>query len=234
MNASAPKYKVLRMRGAMLAFMLSVSCAAAETFKTRVEPLDGEKWWGAATTLGDIMPFPADTKSFDLLKNDFGNQASPLLLSSKGRYVWSEEPFSFKFEKGALVLESRFEKLSARGDGAGTLKSAFLSASKNHFPPDGELPQKIFFTERRAIAGLEPARNRNRAGILKCARTMRERSLPRGPFIAGGGWDGYCGMLKFGADKFPYSEENAPACPSQTFRQTGRIRADRKTAAFKL
>ncbi len=89
------------MRGAMLAFILSVSCAAAETFKTRVEPLDGEKWWGAATTLGDIMPFPTDTKSFDLLKNDFGNQASPLLLSSKGRYVWSEEPFSFKFEKGA-------------------------------------------------------------------------------------------------------------------------------------
>lgn len=85
----------------MLAFILSVSCAAAETFKTRVEPLDGEKWWGAATTLGDIMPFPTDTKSFDLLKNDFGNQASPLLLSSKGRYVWSEEPFSFKFEKGA-------------------------------------------------------------------------------------------------------------------------------------
>ena len=143
----------------MLAFMLSVSCAAAETFKTRVEPLDGEKWWGAATTLGDIMPFPADTKSFDLLKNDFGNQASPLLLSSKGRYVWSEEPFSFKFEKGALVLESRFEKLSVRGDGAGTLKSAFLSASKNHFPPDGKIPPEIFFSKPHFNTWIELVRN---------------------------------------------------------------------------
>lgn len=191
------------MRGAMLAFMLSVSCAAAETFKTRVEPLDGEKWWGAATTLGDIMPFPADTKSFDLLKNDFGNQASPLLLSSKGRYVWSEEPFSFKFEKGALVLESRFEKLSARGDGAGTLKSAFLSASKNHFPPDGKIPPEIFFSKPHFNTWIELVRNQNQADILKYARAIRENGFPCGVFMVDGGWDRYYGMLEFRADKFP-------------------------------
>lgn len=134
----------------MLAFMLSVSCAAAETFKTRVEPLGGEKWWGAATTLGDIMPFPADTKNFDLLKNDFGNQASPLLLSSKGRYVWSEEPFSFKFEKGALVLESRFEKLSARGDGAGIPpKRVFKRAKKPLSAERGTSAENIFYRTAR-------------------------------------------------------------------------------------
>ena len=216
----------------MPALILSFSRAVPGAFKIRVEPLGGEKRRKVAAAFGYRISFPAGAKNFRLPKNRFAKRVSPLTLSSEGGNLWLANPFSFRVENGAPALEP--EKLSARGGGAGTLKSAFLSASKNHFPPDGELPQKIFFTERRAIAGLEPARNRNRAGILKCARTMRERSLPRGPFIAGGGWDGYCGMLKFGADKFPYSEENAPACPSQTFRQTGRIRADRKTAAFKL
>lgn len=219
------------MKGAMPALILSLSRALAGTFKTRVEPLGGEKRRRIAAAFGYLIYFPAGAKNFRLPKNRFAKRFSPLTLSSGGRNLWLANPFSFKVENGAPALEP--EKLPARGGGAFP-RRAFLSAQKNRSPPNGELPQKIFFTERRAIAGLEPARNRNRAGILKCARTMRERSLPRGPFIAGGGWDGYCGMPKFGADKFPYSEENAPAYPSQTFRQTGRIRADRKTAAFKL
>lgn len=216
----------------MLAFMLSVSCAAAETFKTRVEPLGGEKRRKVAAAFGYRIAFPAGAKNFRLPKNRFAKRVSPLTLSSEGGNLWLANPFSFRVENGAPALEP--EKLSARGGGAGIPPKRVFKRAKKPLSAERGTSAENIFTERRAIAGLEPARNRNRAGILKCARTTRERSLPRGPFIAGGGWDGYCRMLKFGADKFPYSEENAPACPSQTFRQTGRIRADRKTAAFKL
>lgn len=206
------------MKGAMPALILSFSRAVPGAFKIRVEPLGGEKRRKVAAAFGYRIAFPAGAKNFRFPKNIFAKRVSPLTLSSEGGNLWLANPFSFRVENSAPALEP--EKLPARGGGAGIPPKRVFKRAKNRSPPNGELPQKIFFTERRAIAGLEPARNRNRAGILKCARTMRERSLPRGPFIAGGGWDGYCGMPKFGADKFPYSEENAPAFPSQTFRKT--------------
>lgn len=163
------------MKGAMPALILSFSRAVPGAFKIRVEPLGGEKRRKVAAAFGYRIAFPAGAKNFRLPKNRFAKRFSPLTLSSGGRNLWLANPFSFKVENGAPALEP--EKLPARGGGAFP-RRAFLSAQKNRFPSNGELPQKIFFTERRAIAGLEPARNRNRAGILKCARTHARKEPP--------------------------------------------------------
>lgn len=130
--------------------MLSVSCAAAETFKTRVEPLGGEKWWKVAAAFGYRIAFPAGAKNFRLPKNRFAKRVSPLTLSSEGGNLWLANPFSFKFEKGALVLESRFEKLSARGDGAGIPpKRVFKRAKKPLSAERGTSAENIFYRTAR-------------------------------------------------------------------------------------
>jgi hypothetical protein len=52
----------------------------------------GEKWFGRAVNEAHFMPFK-EGYSINLYGDNKGNQSSPLVLSSAGRYIWSDEPF---------------------------------------------------------------------------------------------------------------------------------------------
>jgi hypothetical protein len=60
-----------------------------------------EWWWGGAVADGQLMPFgrfshsrnPATSAGFANDDNRGANQSAPLLVSSAGRYVWSDRPF---------------------------------------------------------------------------------------------------------------------------------------------
>ena len=78
-----------------------------------VESLPGERWWGGFVALGNRMPFGEELAEQDLSKSNYNNQSVPLLLSSEGRYVWSERPFRFRIEEGNLVVDSDYR--SGRG-----------------------------------------------------------------------------------------------------------------------
>ena len=64
--------------------------------KTEIKSLDGEKWWGMATGRGEEMPFNEKSRKINLNIHHGGSQASPLLISNKGRYIWSEKPFAME------------------------------------------------------------------------------------------------------------------------------------------
>ena len=185
---------------ALFSFFCTALFAAKNT--TVVEPFDDEKWWGAATALGHHMPLGDNTKSFNLGKHHYSNQAAPLLISSKGRYVWSEKPFAFQMKDGRLVLVSEFEKLSAVKAGE-TLKDAYLAASKKHFAPDGKIPPEEFFTKPQFNTWIELVRNQNQPDICKYAKAIGENGFPCGVLMVDGGWDRYYGMLEFRTDRFP-------------------------------
>jgi hypothetical protein len=58
--------------------------------------LQDEQWWAATTQYGYRMPFNSTSSfSFDLYGDVSNNQSAPLLLSSKGRWVWCDDPFVF-------------------------------------------------------------------------------------------------------------------------------------------
>jgi len=54
----------------------------------------GRKWWGGISNAGGKMPY-RDTIWVDMRGNNYANQAAPLLVSSAGRYIWSDEAFAF-------------------------------------------------------------------------------------------------------------------------------------------
>ncbi|MEC0266882.1 hypothetical protein [Paenibacillus anseongense] len=60
-----------------------------------IELLPDEYWWGGRVADGRSMPYGTSLFRVDLAASSGANQACPLLVSSKGRYVWSEEPFAF-------------------------------------------------------------------------------------------------------------------------------------------
>ena len=97
----------------------------------RIEIEPGEWWWGGAVADGTLMPFGAEPHRRDLATNAGlvddptagANQSAPLLVSSHGRYVWSDEPFTFAFDgegglevDAGLVRSAPFDRLR---DGAG-------------------------------------------------------------------------------------------------------------------
>ena len=61
--------------------------------------LPGECWWGGTVIHGDQMPFTEETEfSWDMNSMEpvgIVNQTMPLLLSSCGRYIWSDLPFAY-------------------------------------------------------------------------------------------------------------------------------------------
>ena len=60
--------------------------------------LPNEQWWGGAVQYAQKMPFNANSNyAFNLYGDISNNQSAPLLLSSKGRWVWCDEPFKFTF-----------------------------------------------------------------------------------------------------------------------------------------
>ena len=102
-----------------------------------VKMLDGEKWWGSVTDLGNIMPFDKDTRvRFNHQTQNFNNQTTPLLVSNKGRYIWSDSPLSVQI-KDRVISASAARGVIELVEAGATLKDAFCAASKAHFPASG-------------------------------------------------------------------------------------------------
>ena len=113
------------------------------TYRKKIASPANEYWWGGTVNAGTRMPF-SEGDSLDMRGDTFGNQAAPLLLSSHGRYIWSEEPFAFSCKEGVLELEGKADFVLAQSGNC--LKSAYLAAGERFFPPSGKTPDSLLFS----------------------------------------------------------------------------------------
>lgn len=120
-----------------------------------------EYWWAGLSAVGHQTPYSQTTiTSKDLWGDNQGNQAQPLLLSSKGRYVWSESPLKYEFNKGMLTVTVR-EGQIVSGTAGNNLRTAYEFAVKNFFPPDGKIPEEHMFTIPQYNTWIELVYNQN-------------------------------------------------------------------------
>lgn len=166
--------------------------------------LENECWWGGSIVNGDQMPFTKDTDvQIDLRGLTTGqsrNQHMPLLLSNKGRYVWSDEGLAFAFRDGVLYAEGENVTLYEAGD---TLRDAYLAASKRHFPFDGKpLPDKFFTTAQYNI-WMQVTYNPTQEKVLEYARGIVDNGFEPGVLIIDEGWHKPYGQWEFDPIKFP-------------------------------
>ena len=98
------------------------------------------------------MPFGREAFTRDLYGDTRGNQAQPLLISDRGRYVWSEEPFAFPFSGRTLKVTSDHGpiKIGRQGD---TLREAFQYVSRTFFPSNGQIPDELLFASPSTTPG---------------------------------------------------------------------------------
>ena len=176
---------------------------AQTSYRTAVKMDRGEYWWGGVVAWGSIMPYsPHAVRSFDLSLQNENNQVTPLLLSNRGRYIWSEFPFKFEIKDSVLFLESSYEEIALQ-QGGKTLSEAYRTAAKNYFPSSGLLPDALFFIMPQYNTWIELMYNQNQADIMKYAQNIKENSFPEGILMIDDNWQKYYGNFEFKPDLFP-------------------------------
>ncbi|MBE9583983.1 glycoside hydrolase [Mucilaginibacter sp. JRF] len=182
----------------LVIIMLMASKASAQNITVDIKK--GEQWYGGVVNEAHTMPFK-DGYSFDLFANTGTNQASPLLLSTKGRYVWSDEPFKFTVSGGKLLISGNSQPVEIDSTGH-NLKEAFINANKKHFPTKGKLPDTLLFSRPQYNTWIELVYNQNQADILKYAHDIVANGFPTGVLMIDDNWADYYGRFDFRKDRF--------------------------------
>jgi alpha-glucosidase (family GH31 glycosyl hydrolase) len=176
-----------------------------------VEP--GEWWWGGAVADGTSMPFGARPHRRELATNagfvddptEGANQSAPLLVSSHGRYVWSDEPFTFAFdgESGLEVDGDHVVVESALPQAQGTLAQAFRAAARAHFPASGTTPAELMFSAPQYNTWIEMPYAPTQEGVLAYARGVLDAGFPPGLLMIDDRWSEDYGDWRFDPTRFP-------------------------------
>lgn len=196
------KRKLLLPALFFLMSLMALPLWAQGKFATEIAPEADEQWWGGLVALGSRMPYAGELRLIDLAAVNMNNQGVPLMLSSTGRYVWSDRPFRFEVKGGRLCLYSDYEELLPQKAGT-TLREAYRAASAAHFPPSGKLPDSLFFSMPQYNTWIELMYNQNEADILAYADNIRKNDFPVGVFMVDDNWQQHYGNFDFKADRFP-------------------------------
>lgn len=160
----------------------------------------GEGWWGLATNFGHLAPYAAGT-AIELRGECQGNQASPVLLSSTGRWVWSPEPFHFTRTPDTLLLEGRGN--FAEGCASGGLRGAYRAVSSGFFPPTGRICDPLLFLAPQYNTWIEMGYTPSQQGVLEYAENVLAHGFAPGVLMIDDGWMRAYGDWRFEQDRFP-------------------------------
>ncbi len=169
----------------------------------RVKFLPGEYFWGGATVFGTDMPIKADSVYEREFRIEPRNQMTPLFLSNKGRYIWSDNTFKVWVENGELCFDSIEEiKLYEAGT---CLRDAYLHAMKNHFPFDfgGKTLPREFFKTAQYNTWMEFTYDPRQESVLEYARNIISHGFEPGILIIDEGWHTRYGLWEWDFHKFP-------------------------------
>ncbi len=199
-------YKLLFTFMAAFALVAPFECLFArndeETGKRLVVQLtDGEKIWAGVVKEGHLMPYAAP-HAFDFYGNNHYNQTQPLLLSNRGLWVWSEEPFQFEVRGDKLILTKQYGEIKSGRAGA-SLAEAYRFAARTFFPPSGKTPDPLLFSAPQYNTWIELTYNQNQADILKYAHAIIDNGFPPGVLMIDDTWQEDYGLWRFHPGRFP-------------------------------
>lgn len=162
-----------------------------------------EFWYGTCVKYGMRMPIGPDTETeLDLTSNPTPNQEMPLLVSTKGRCLWSEEGFHIRIRSGVIEVPDSYQ-LEETGGG---LREAYLHAMQKHFPFRG-MPAENLFGRIIYNTWIELTYHQNEEDILAYAGRILESRMPPGVLMIDDGWAECYGDWRFHSGKFPHPEQ---------------------------
>lgn len=159
-----------------------------------------ELWWGGCSQDGLLQPFGFRRCAFDQATDNNNNQAAPVLLSTQGRYLWSDAPLNCTFHSRGLTVETTSPLHQGRA--ANGLRGAYRAVAKKFFPPSGKAPPREFFTLAQFNTWIELTYDQSQERILDYARGILDHGFDPGILMIDDGWQRAYGDWHFRADRF--------------------------------
>ncbi|MGA2174646.1 MAG: glycoside hydrolase family 31 protein [Verrucomicrobiota bacterium] len=158
-------------------------------------------WWAGIIDQGSQMPLACGYQA-DLSGDTYGNQGQPLLLSSEGDVIWSEDAIAIRLSPNGLVVQSKGGRVN-RAKAGSSLRDAFRYASRTYFPPAGKAPDELLFLAPQYNTWIELMYNQNQADILKYVQGLEMNGFPPGVLMVDDNWQQNYGQWDFKREKFP-------------------------------
>lgn len=194
------------MRGKLfvvLVLFLSALVYSQSKDSIQIEIGKEEYWWGGISSLGFQTPYDRNSEIYiNLYGDNKGNQAQPLLLSSKGRYFWCEKPISYGISNGILSVSTETDGKIYFGTAGSNLSSAYNFVAKNYFPSNGQIPEELLFTHPQYNTWIELMYDQNEEDILKYAENIIAQGYPPGVLMIDDNWQEDYGTWEFSARRF--------------------------------
>ncbi|MCR5754933.1 MAG: glycoside hydrolase family 31 protein [Acetatifactor sp.] len=165
-----------------------------------IENLKDEYWYGGCVKNGTQMPLTSDSNIIiDTTINMTPNQAMPLFISSKGRYLWKEKGFRAVFADGRIEVDDDCYVSPSYGN----LKQGYLQAMREHFPFGKGAPGMELFRHPIYNTWIELTFYQNQADILRYSEGILAHGMPAGVLMIDDGWSEYYGDWTFHSGRFP-------------------------------
>ena len=147
------------------------------------------------------MPYEAGYR-YDLYANNRENQLQPLLLGSKGLWVWSEGPYAFEIQNDKIIITNA-KGVVKYGHAGKSLAGARAYASEHFFPASGKMPGELLFAEPQYNTWIELTYHQNQADVLKYAQGIVDNGFPPGVIMIDDTWQEDYGVWRFHPGRFP-------------------------------
>lgn len=172
-------------------------------YKQRERLKKGELWWGGLIDHGVHMPFGEAPYMADLRRHATGNQAAPLLVSNRGRYIVGLRPFRFAVDGRELILESDEPLRISDAYGSGGLREAVVGAAGALTSKAGRMPDPRLFASPQYNLWIEMKFEPTQAKVLAYAEEALRQGFPPGVLTIDDNWQEYYGSHTFHAGRFP-------------------------------
>ena len=165
----------------------------------RLEP--GEKIWSGVIKDGENLPYASGSR-YDFYANNRENQIQPLLLGSRGLWVWSDEPYAFEIAADQIII-TRAQGGVKYGRSGQSLAAARKFASDKFFPPSGRMPDELLFAKPQYNTWIELTYHQNQEDVLKYARAIVANGFSPGVLMIDDTWQENYGVWNFHPGRFP-------------------------------
>ena len=208
------------MRKLFILFVLithySFANASPAESDTSIQILKNEYWWGGSVIFGTEMPFGKKDFSFDL-SGHTGNQNSPILISNKGRWIWSEKTFAYSFSNDSLRISNIVGNIKT-GKAGNDLKSAYKYCSENFFPTSKKWVDSLLISAPQYNLWIELMYEPTEKLVLEYADNVLKNELPAGVLMIDDNWSKYYGEFDFDKEKFPSAKKMVDTLHQKGFK----------------
>lgn len=192
-----------------LLLMAASLFAAGKEKETEIKIQNGEKWWGLVVNPSHVaLPFEG---AFEIDGGALSpvNYTANMMISNRGRYVWSKEPLKVAFDgKKILVGTSSADGEAVKVEKSGrTLREAYLMCCHKHFPPREVGAAAVLFENPIYELGGEDALLYTSDDALKFAEMLAGCGAPKGTILLPQGWNSPSGTITFDPEAYPNAKE---------------------------